>query len=182
MEKVKVLVENRVLLQIKAHRESDEPLFFDAARLDVGNTGLGKDVLVVIFVFELSGSIFVADDNAVIVILERRAGAHCGNGAFDKTDDGVLFSLTEGKENDFLRIHNRANPHRHRLRGNVFDIAAKEEACIIIDCLLGEHLRVCPAREGTAGLIEGNVSIGANAEKLNVNATGGFNGGFIFGA
>ena len=155
------------------------PMGRSPGRLDVGDARLGEDVLVVILVAQFAGGVFVADHDAIIVILQRGAGAHGGDGAFHEARDGILLALAEGEEDDPLGVHDGANAHGDGLGGHLFDASVEEQAGVVVDGLLGEHLGVRAAGEGAPGLIEGDVAIGADAEELDVDAAGGLNGVFV---
>ena len=147
--------------------------------LDVGDAGLREDVLVVVLVLELACGFFVADHDAVIVILEGRAGAHCGDGTFDEANHSVLLTSTEGEEHDLLGVHDGANAHGDGLGRHFFNLATEEEASVVLDGLLGEHLRVGAASEGATWFVEGDVAVGTDAEELDVDTTSGGDGVFI---
>ncbi len=110
------------------------------------------------------------------MVLQGRAGAHRGNGTLDESGNGILLPGTEGEQNDLLGVHDRADAHRHRLRGDFVDLPAEEETRIVLNRLLGQDLRMRPASQGAAGFVEGDVPIRADTEQLNINASGGGDG------
>src|SRR5579859_7207830 len=110
--------------------------------------------------------------------LQRGGTDGRGDGAFDGFGDSGGFGFAGSKNQDASRIENCADAHGDGTFGNFG--ALREKATIIFDGFLREFLQ--PSARGEAGVwfVETDVSVAADAENLEIDAAGVFDGAFVF--
>ena len=85
--------------------------------------------------------------------------------------DGLSLALAGGQEKNLLCSHNISDAHGVGLLRNLVD--GGKEACVCLDGALSQVHAVSFHDELLAGLIEADVSVAADSEKLQVNASHG---------
>src|SRR6059058_2467191 len=108
--------------------------------------------------------------------LQRRSGNGAGDGTFDGFGDGSGFGGAGGEQKNFARLENRADAHGDGAARALF--AGGEEFGVVVERFATQDFE--PRSRGEAGgrLVEADVAVTANAEKLQVDSAGGANCSF----
>ena len=105
--------------------------------------------------------------------LQHRGGTFRSHIAGDHLLNGFGLVLAQGDDQNALGLHNGANAHGQCLGGHLLN-GVKEAAVVLNGALLKGH-HMGPPLEGVAGLVKGNVAVGADTQQLNINTAGSAN-------
>ena len=111
------------------------------------------------------------------VFLEKACGAVWSDRALESTLNDGGFSFTPGEGGDFFGVEDGSAAHGDGLGGDVVD--AVEEDGVALSGFFGEIDDAGAGVTSGAGFVEADVSGGADAEDLKVNAAGVFDGLFV---
>ena len=123
----------------------------------------------------------VGDDEGVGVELEGADGPHVVDGLFDAVLEGAGLVVAVDEDHDLLRVHHGGDADGEGGLGD-FVYVIVEKAAVGDDGVRGEGLLAGAALEAGAGLVEGDVAVGADAAHEEVDAAGRGDGLFIVGA
>ena len=118
----------------------------------------------------LRGS-FIADDDAVGMFLQGTDGPPVGDRTFDGSLQSAALGMSITEYEHFTSIHDSANTHCECGGRHIFWTSA-EEAAVGYARIGGEGLLTGAALQAAARLVEGDVTVGADAANKEVNATG----------
>ena len=115
------------------------------------------------------------------VELEGADGPHLVDGFFNTMAQGTGLVMAVHEDEDFLGVHDGTDTDREGCLRNEIHVIV-EEAAVGDDGVGGKGLLAGAAGEAGAGLVEGDVAVGADAAHEEVDAGGGGDGLFIIGA
>lgn len=122
----------------------------------------------------------VRNQNDVGVQLQNGSGAARSNGAIDHVMDSLSLLLAAGGDHDGTGAHDSMGTHGVGLARNVLDLL--EQAAVGLDGALGKVDAMSTVREVIVGLVEADVTVVANAKKLEVRVACGRNHDIVLGA
>ena len=122
----------------------------------------------------------VSDQDNVGMQLENGSGAAGGNGSINHIMNGLGLLLTVSGDHDGASAHDGVGAHGVGLTWDILDLI--EETAVGLDRALGKVDAMGAVGEVIIGLVEANVTVVANAEKLEVRVTCSRNHGIVLGA
>ena len=131
------------------------------------------DILEVLVgaVLQFIGGSFVADDDGMGVHLQGADGPLLADAELDGMCQRACLVVAIGYDEHFLGIHHSANTDGEGCLGHLVYIVV-EETAVGDDGVCRQALHAGAALQGAEGLVEGDVTIGANAAHEEVNAAG----------
>lgn len=127
---------------------------------------------------QFQSGILVHHDHGVRVKLERGQSPHVVHAALDTFLQGEGLVGTGDDDNDLAGLEHGLHTDGQGHLGHLLEVVV-EESTVGEDGVVGQGLDTGARRQRGAGLIEGDMSIGANAAQEEVNATVGLDGGFV---
>lgn len=144
---------------------------FKAPSDDLPGGFVVEDPAVVVGAGEFGGGFFVEAEDGGGVELQGGGGVHRGDWAFDGLCHGVRFVFSRGEEDGFTGVEDGADAHGDDMEGH--GVLAAEEAGVVLAGAGGEGFDASAGGEGGGRFVEADVSVGADAEKLEVDASCG---------
>ena len=141
------------------------------------------DVLEVLVcaVLQFVGGCFVADDDGVGVHLQGADGPFLAYGALDGVLQGASLVVAVHHDEHFLGVHHGAYADGQGCLGHLVHVVV-EETAVGNDGVRGETLDAGAALQGAERLVEGDVSVGADAAHEEVDAAGSLDGSLVLSA
>ena len=119
---------------------------------------------------QLIGSLFVADDNTMLVHLKGPDGPHVVDSSLDSCLKGTCLTVTVDQNHDLTGIHHGTHTDSKSVSRHILGLAS-EETAVGNAGVGGKGLHAGTAAQRTAGLVEGNMTIGAYTSDEQVDAT-----------
>ncbi len=111
----------------------------------------------------------------------QKRGRHAGrHRAFGRFANDLALVLPLGDQQDFAGIEDRGHAHRDGVCGDVF-LAEKVAGSVAAGERVEGH-QPCAAAQGAKWLVKANVAVAADAQKLDVDAAGLVDSGFVAAA
>ena len=130
---------------------------------------------------QLVGGSFVADDDGVRVHLQGADGPFLADGALYGVLQGAGLVVAVADDEHLFGIHHGAYADGQGCLGHLVHVVVKE-AAVGDDGVCGEALDASAALEGAERLVEGDVSVGADAAHEEVYAAGSLDGSLVLSA
>lgn len=134
--------------------------------------------MVIVALRESGRRIFIQDKDDVGMELECGGADRGTDRTFNGFRDGVSFRFSRGENEDSSSFQNGADAHRDGTFWNFRSFWKK--AAIVFDRFLRQFFQASAGSEAGIGLVETDVAIAADAENLEVDSAGLFNGAFVF--
>lgn len=125
-------------------------------------------------------SCLVSDQDNVGMQLENGSGAAGGNGPVNHIMNGLGLLLAVGGDHDGASVHDGVGAHGIGLTRYILDLI--EQTAVCLDRALGKVDAMGTVGEVIIGLVEANVTVVANAKKLEVRVACSRNHGIVLGA
>ena len=122
----------------------------------------------------------VSDQDNVGMQLENGSGTAGGDGSINHIMNGLGLLLAVSGDHDGASAHDGVGAHGVGLTWDILDLI--EETAVGLDRALGKVDAMGAVGEVIVGLVEANVTVVANAEKLEVLVTCSRNHGIVLGA
>lgn len=122
----------------------------------------------------------VSDQDNVGMQLENGSGAAGGNGSINHIMNGLGLLLTVSGDHDGTSAHDGVGTHGIGLTRDILDLI--EKAAVGLDRALGKVDAMSAVGEVIVGLVEANVTVVANAQKLKILVARSRNHGIVLGA
>jgi hypothetical protein len=139
-----------------------------------------EDAQIVVALGELGGSGIVDDKGYIGMQLQGGSGNGGGDGAFDGFGDGGGLGCAGGEQKNFAGFQNRTDAHGDGTTGTL--LAGSKGFCIVVQSFAAQDFEARAGTDTGRRLIETDVAIAADAQKLEVDASGLADGLFIGGA
>ena len=136
-----------------------------------------EDAEIVVALGELGGGGIIDDKGYVGMELQGGSRDGGGDGAFDGFGDGGGLGGSGGEQENFASFQNRADAHGDGATGTLF--AGSEGFGIVVQSFAAQDFEARARTDAGSGLIEADVAIAADAEKLEVDASGLADGQFV---
>ncbi len=120
---------------------------------------------------EFAAGGFVGDDDGMGMELEAADGPHVVDAFLDAVLQGTGLAMAIDHDHHLLRVHHGGDADGESSLGDFVYIVV-EEAAVRDDGVRGEGLLPGAALEAGAGLVEGDVAVGADAAHEEVDAAG----------
>lgn len=122
----------------------------------------------------------VSNQDNVGMQLENGSGAAGGNGSINHIMNGLGLLLTVSGDHDGASAHDGVGTHGIGLTRDILDLI--EKAAVGLDRALGKVDAMSAVGEVIVGLVEANVTVVANAQKLKILVARSRNHGIVLGA
>ena len=122
----------------------------------------------------------ISDQDNVGMQLENGSGAAGGNGSVNHIMNGLGLLLAVSGDHDGASAHDGVGTHGIGLTRHILDLI--EQAAVCLDRALGKVDAMSTVGEVIIGLVEANVTVVANAKKLEVRVPCSRNHGIVLGA
>src|SRR5262249_18389766 len=132
---------------------------------------------IVVTLSERVSSVFVDDKSHVGMKLQCRSANGRRDWAFDGFGDGGSFRFSCGENQDAAPVENRADAHGDGALGNFR--SGREKSAIVFNRFEREFFQTSARREAGIRLIETDVAVAADAENLQIDSAGRFDGAFV---
>ena len=103
--------------------------------------------------------------------LKNGGGNICGDSAVNGVVDRLSLVCAVSDEHDLACVHDSLHAEGDRIFRNSHGVSA-EEACVRLAGSHGDLLLVGERIDGSAGLVEADVAVSADSEKLEVDSAG----------
>ena len=127
---------------------------------------------------ELAAGGLVGDNDGVGMELQAADGPHVVDAFLDAVLEGAGLAMAIDHDHHLLSVHHGADADGEGGLGDLVHVVV-EEAAVGDDGVGGEGLLAGAAGKAGAGLVEGDVAVGADAAHEEVDAAGGGDGLFI---
>ena len=124
---------------------------------------------------QLVGGFFVADDDGMGVLLQATDGPHVVDGLLDTMAESTGLVVAVDHDHHLFGIHDSANAYGKGGLGHLVHVIVKETA-VGNHGIRGQGLLTGAALQTGAWLVEGNMTVGADAAHKEVDAACGHNG------
>src|SRR5205807_8845734 len=90
--------------------------------------------------------------------------------AFDGRSDGRRLGLAGGEQENFPRLQNRADAHGDGAAGTL--LARREEFRVVVHRFLAQNFQARAGADAGSRLVEADVAVAPDAQKLKVDSSG----------
>ena len=132
-----------------------------------------EDAVVIVALGELRCRGLVENERHIRMELQGRRGDGAGDRAFDGFGDGGGLGRAGGQQKDFAGFEDRADAHGDGAARAFF--AGTEKLGVVVERLAAQDFEAHARGQAGGRFVEADVSVAANAEKLEVDAARGAN-------
>src|SRR5882762_4283398 len=133
-------------------------------------SGHFEDAVIVVALSELRGSGIVDDESHVRMELKGGGGDRGRDRAFDGLRDGRGLGLARSEQENFSRLQNRADAHGDGTARTL--LTRREEFRVVVHRFLAQDLKARAGADAGSRLVEADVAVAPDAQKLKVYSSG----------